>query len=202
MAILTLTPQEARRLSVAAQRLEAPRLDPTKADILDTIRQITCLQLDPINVVARTQLLVLFSRLGRYDPAGLEALLWDDKMLFEYLAHTASIVMAEDFPIFRPRMHQLKRSGGVWGERTYEWLEANKGFRQRLSAELAARGPLFADEFESRADVPWPHDNTWGGGKDIRIMLEMRWAGGLVTVRRRAGNGYGLKKQCGLMEHQ
>lgn len=202
MTLLTLTSQEARRLSVVAQRLEVPRPNPTKADILDTIRRVTCLQLDPINAVARTQLLVLFSRLGRYEPAGLEALLWDDKRLFEYLAHTASIVLAEDFPIFRPRMHHLKRSGGVWGERTYEWLVANKGFRERLSAELATRGPLFADEFESRADVPWPHDNTWGGGKDIRIMLDMLWARGFVTVTRRTGNGYGLKKQWGLMEHQ
>ena len=202
MTLLTLTPQEARRLSVVAQQLEAPRPNPTKADILDTIRRITCLQLDPINVVARTQLLVLFSRLGRYDPADLAALLWDDRALFEYLAHTASIVLAEDFPIFRPRMHQLKRSGGVWGERTHQWLVANEGYRKRLFAELAARGPLFADEFESEADVPWPHDNTWGGGRDIRIMLDMLWARGFVTVTRRLGNDYGLKKQWGLMEHQ
>ncbi len=47
------------------------------------IRRITCVQIDPINVVARTQLLVPFSRLGPYDPADLEALLWDDKALFE-----------------------------------------------------------------------------------------------------------------------
>src|SRR5690606_10374682 len=202
MSALTLSPKEARRLAVVAQRLEAPRPNPTKADILDTIRRITCLQLDPINVVARTQLLVLFSRLGRYDTADLAALLWDDRALFEYLAHTASIVLAEDFPIFRPRMHQLKRSGGVWGERTHQWLVANEGYRKRLFAELAARGPLFADEFESEADVPWPHDNTWGGGRDIRIMLDMLWARGFVTVTRRLGNDYGLKKQWGLMEHQ
>jgi len=202
MSALTLSPKEARRLAVVAQRLEAPRPNPTKADILTTIRRITCLQLDPINVVARTQLLVLFSRLGRYDPDGLAALLWDDKALFEYLAHTASIVLADDFPIFRPRMHQLQRSGGVWGRRTYEWLEANKGYRQRIFDELAARGPLFAEEFEAQADVSWPHDNSWGGGRDIRIMLDMLWARGFVTVTRRLGNDYGLKKQWGLMEHQ
>jgi uncharacterized protein YcaQ len=202
MVTLTLTAQEARRLAVAGQRLEDPQPNPAKADILDTIRQITCLQLDPINVVARTQLLVLFSRLGQYNPADLEELLWDDKVLFEYWAHAASIVLADDYPIFRPQMHQLKRSGGEWGRRTYEWLEANAGFRRRIFDELAARGPLYADEFESRADAPWPHDNRWGGGRDISIMLDMLWARGYVTVTRRTGNGFGLKKQWGLMEHQ
>ena len=60
-APLVLTPQEARRLAVIAQQLEAPRPNPTKADLLATIARITCLQIDPINVVARTQLLVPFS---------------------------------------------------------------------------------------------------------------------------------------------
>ena len=81
MALLTLTSTEARRLAIITQRLEAPSADPSKADILDTIRQITCLQLDPISVVARTQLLVLFSRLGNYDVADLESLLWEDLSL-------------------------------------------------------------------------------------------------------------------------
>ena len=202
MALLTLTPREARRLAVAAQRLEAPRPAPSKADILDTIRHITCLQLDPINVVARTQLLVLFSRLGRYDPADLETLLWDDKRLFEYWAHAASILPVEDFPIVRPQMTHHKPGNGVWSRRVREWLEANAGFRQAILDEMAARGPLFAEQIESQANVPWTYDNTWGGGKDIRIMLDLLWYRGYVTVTRRMGNGYGLKKQWGLMEHQ
>ncbi|MBP8950466.1 MAG: winged helix DNA-binding domain-containing protein [Candidatus Promineofilum sp.] len=103
-APLIFSSQEARRLAVIAQYLEAPRPNPTKADLLATIQRITCLQLDPINVVARTQLLVPFSRLGPYDPADLEALLWADRALFEYWAHAASIVLADDYPLFRPHM--------------------------------------------------------------------------------------------------
>ncbi len=202
MAAMTLTPQELRRLSIAAQRLEAPAPNPTKAEVLDTIRQITCLQLDPINVVARTQLLVLFSRLGLYDPADLETLLWDDKGLFEYWAHAASIVLAEDYPIFRPQMDAWKPSGGVWGQRYTEYIEANRPFRQRILDELVARGPLFGEEFECRPDVTWPYENSWGGGRDINILLEYLWFRGHVTVTRRQGNGYGLKKQWGLMAHQ
>jgi uncharacterized protein YcaQ len=202
MAPLTLSPPEARRLAIAAQQLEAPRPGPAKADILDTIRRITCLQIDPINVVARTQLLVLFSRLGSYDPADLESLLWDDKELFEYWAHAASIVLADDLAFFRPQMVHHEPGNGVWRQRAHEWWGANEHFRRRVLDEMAARGPLYAEEITAQADVPWPYDNTWGGGKDIGIMLDMMWWRGQVTVTRRLGNGYGLKKQWGLMEHQ
>jgi len=198
----TLSPQEARRLAVAAQQLEAPWPNPTKSDLLDMIRRITCVQIDPINVVARTQLLVPFSRLGPYDPADLETLLWDDKALFEYWAHAASIVLADDYPFFRPQMGERLPGNGVWQQRVHAWWAANAAFRQRLLDELARRGPLFTEEFESRADVAWNYDNRWGGSKDVNIVLDMLWFRGYVTVTRRAGNGYGLKKQWGLLEHQ
>ena len=199
MAQLTLTPTELRRLSIAAQCLEAPRPNPTKADVLDTIRRITCLQVDPINVVARTQLLVLFSRLGAYDPADLETLLWDDKALFEYWAHAASIIPADDFALFRP---QMQRYMAVGSERLLGWLETNEPFRQALLDELATRGPLYVEEIESRAVESWPYKGAWGGGSDVGIMLEVLWYRGQVSVTRRLGNGFGLKKQWGLMAHQ
>lgn len=201
-APLTLTKTEARRLAVMAQQLEAPLPGPTKDDILDTIRRITCLQIDPINAVARTQLLVLYSRLGQYDTADLDALLWDDRALFEYWAHAASILPVDDYAIVRPLMKRRDTGGGVWRQRVNEWLAANAGFQQRILDELATRGPLFAEEMTSEADVPWPHDNGWGGRNDLRIVLDMMWMRGAVTVTRRQGNGYGLKKQWGLMEHQ
>ena len=202
MVELVLTPQEGRRLAIVAQRLEAPQPAPTKADILDTIRQITCLQLDPINVVARTQLLVLFSRLGQYNVADLESLLWEDKALFEYWAHAASIVLADDFALFRPQMVHREPGKSLWRQRGHDFWAANEGFRGRILDELAGRGPLFADEITSQADVNWAYDNSWGGGKDIRIILDMMWGRGYVTVTGREGAGYGLKKQWGLMTHQ
>lgn len=201
-APLLLSPAIARRLAVIAQQLEAPPPNPTKADLLQTIARITCLQLDPINVVARSQLLVPFSRLGPYDPAHLEALLWEDRALFEYWAHAASIVLADDFAIFRPQMHEREVASGVWRQRVREWQAANHTFQQAILDELARRGPLFAEQIESRAAVPWPYANSWGSGSDVGIMLEILWLRGYVTITGRQGNGYGLKKQWGLMEHQ
>lgn len=199
MSLLSLSVQDVRRLAVASQRLETPSPNPTKADIVDTIRQITCLQIDPINVVARTQLLVLFSRLGRYSPAALDALLWEDKALFEYWAHAASIVLADDFAIFLPLIEQRRAPG--WDVRSEAWLEANTDFRRYILGEIAARGPLYTDEIEDRSQVG-VSKSRWNSGRAVGPMLDLLWMRGEVTVTRRAGDGYGTRKQWGLLEHQ
>lgn len=202
MTPLALTPSEARRLAVAAQRLETPPLAPGRADILDTIRQITCVQLDPINAVARSPLLVLFSRLGpRYTTADLEGLLWGDRALFEYWAHCASIVLTDDFPLFQRRMRRKDVGNSAWARRYRAWQDANEPFRQYILDEIALRGPLFADEIEDRAEVSWD-SSGWSRGRNVTTMIEGMWIEGELTVTRREGDGFGLRKQWGLLEHQ
>lgn len=71
---------------------------------LDTLRSLGCLQIDP--VVAPTQALVLWSRLGIYDPAQLDGLAWTRRALFLYWAHAASFVLTEDYPIHQLRMRR------------------------------------------------------------------------------------------------
>src|SRR5436305_12085510 len=94
----TISVETARRLAVVRQHLAGPRLPRPGAEaILDVVRDLGCLQLDPIAVVARSHLLVLAARLGPFDPKELERLLWHDRALFEYWAHRASIVLTEDF---------------------------------------------------------------------------------------------------------
>ena len=63
---------EARRIAVRAQLL-----DGTATNMLDTVRGLGYLQIDPISSVAPPQYLVLWSRLGAYDRAELDRLLWE-----------------------------------------------------------------------------------------------------------------------------
>ena len=79
----------ARRLAIVAQGLAGPRPRPDTEGIMDVIGRLGCLQLDPINIVARSHLLVLWSRLGSYDRGLLDFLLWQERRLFEYWAHAA-----------------------------------------------------------------------------------------------------------------
>src|SRR5579875_251255 len=98
---IPLSIEQARRIAVRAQLL-----DGSASDVLDTVRHLGYLQLDPTNRVARTQLLVLWSRLGTYDPATLDRLLWEDRSLFEWRAF---LYPMDGLPAIRSQMERIRR---------------------------------------------------------------------------------------------
>ena len=97
-----VTPEEARRIAVRAQLL-----DGSATTVLDTVRRLGFLQLDPIATVATPQHLVLWSRLGAYDIAELDRLLWDEKKLYEW---NAFIWPIESLPMVRGMMRRRRTS--------------------------------------------------------------------------------------------
>ncbi len=178
MTKLTLT--EARKLAVAGQLLDAPQ----PRSMFETIDWLGSLQMDPTSAVARSERLVLWSRLGNYDLDELERLRWESRELFDYWAH---IVPVSDYAIHRETMRRYPR--GPYGRSTYvhEWLAANAGFRRYVLRELRKRGPLRSRELEDRPDLPWK-TGGWNDGKSLGIMLELLWAGGKVGIAGRDGN--------------
>jgi uncharacterized protein YcaQ len=75
--VLELSPTDARRVAVRAQLLTADR--PT--DLVELVRHLTVLQIDPTSAVAPNADLVTWSRLGyAYDPAGLVAALEEHRL--------------------------------------------------------------------------------------------------------------------------
>jgi uncharacterized protein YcaQ len=179
----TLQPTLVRRLALTRQRLAGPRPAPDAAGILDTVRDIGCLQLDPTARVARTHLLVLWSRLGNYDPAHLDQLLWQDRSLFEFWAHAASIVLTDDYPLYyTAQMRDYPARGG----RVEQWMADNQVLQDYILAELAARGPLRSADFEDHAVVPWP-SSGWTNGRNVGRMIDFLWSQGRITVAGRKG---------------
>ncbi len=195
---LFISPVEARRLAIESQLLSRPPQRSDASSMLATIRQLGCLQIDPINVVARSPLLVLWSRLGDYAVSDLNHLMWDERLLFEYWAHAASIVLVEDFPIHQLQMINFSRGNGAWGKRVRAWMEINEPFRLYI-LERMQQGPLFAQEIEDRSVQPW-QSAGWTNTRNVSTMLGLMWEQGDITVTRREGNGFGLKKQWGLLE--
>src|SRR5438445_4547758 len=101
---MRLSQASARSLLLAAQGLHASPAEPArKEDVLAAIRRMGLLQIDTISVVARSPYLVLWSRLGDYEPRWLEELLAEG-VLFEYWAHAACFLPIEDYGIYRRRM--------------------------------------------------------------------------------------------------
>lgn len=196
---VVITTQEARRLAISSQLLDLSPLQPNADAMLALFRQLGCVQIDPINVVARSPLLVLWSRLGNFDPHLLDELMWDERLLFEYWAHAASIVMVEDYPIHQQQMVNFSRGDGAWAGRVRDWMDVNEPFRQHILSEFQQRGPLFAREIEDHSVEPW-QSSGWTNTRNVSTMLGLMWEQGDITVTRREGNGFGLKKQWGLLE--
>ena len=184
VAPLHLDLRTARRLSVQAQLLSSPQ----PRSIEEVVRGLGEVQMDPTSAVARTEHLVLWSRLGsRFRIADLERMLWDEHSLFEYWAH---IVHVDDYAIHRDSMRRFATSvPGEPGRRAYwrRWLEANASFRRYALGELRRRGPLRTRELEDRGVEGWRTGGWNDEGKNTAMMLEILWAQGKVMVAGRDG---------------
>ena len=129
--------------------MRAQLLDGSARTILDTVRRLGFLQIDPISTVAPPQQLVLWSRLGAYDVGELDRLLWVDRKLFEWNAYIWPI---ESLPLVRARMRAPPRQVRVGaarqrvpeGERGVPPLRAARARAPRPAARARARGPLGA----------------------------------------------------------
>jgi uncharacterized protein YcaQ len=168
---------QARRIAVRAQAL-----DGSADGVLETVRRLGFLQIDPISTVAPPQRLVLWSRLGRYDPAELDRLLWQERKLFEW---GAFIWPSEDFALIRARMHR-PRGQYKYEQRGAEFLRTNARFKRHLLRELEERGPLLSREIEADLMVSKdPHD--WWGSRKVTLMLELLQGRGVVAIVGRRG---------------
>src|SRR4051794_33120983 len=187
--MLQVTRAQVRRLAIRNQRLAGPlpRKRATPDDLLDTARAIRCLQLDPTAVVARNQALVLFSRHGAYDERHLHSIAYEQRHLFEYWAHEASLVLAEDLPLHRYEMRTWPRaSGSAWRKRVWAWYEGEHAFRAQILDRLRRDGPLRARDIEDTATVPW-ESTGWTHARNVARMLDLMWVKGLTGISRRDG---------------
>ena len=186
MQSINLTPTEARRLAIAAQRLDAPRPQAGKEGVLELFRQLNCLQIDPIRAVERTQLLVLWSRMGAFDPSLLDDL-QEERQIIEAWAHCASFILTEDYPLFRRWIGRAYTSSSAWTQRVRPWMKANAELQAHITERLRTGGPLPSTAFADLAVVPW-QSTGWTGGSTVSRMLDFLDRSGVVMSVGRRGN--------------
>ena len=153
-------------------------------------QRIGCLQLDPVSAVARSPLLVLFSRLDQVENTALDRAAYERRGLFEAWAHEASLVASADLPLHRWAMRSFLTAPSTRAARARAFLEANATFCDELVAELRERGPRRARELEDRSAEPWLH-GWWtdevSPRQTMARLLQMLWISGRVGVACRAG---------------
>jgi uncharacterized protein YcaQ len=168
---------QARRIAVRAQLL-----DGSATSVLETVRRLGFLQIDPISTIAPPQQLVLWSRLGPFDAAELDRLLWEERKLFESAAFIRPI---EDYPLLRARMLR-PRGKQLQEQRQEEFLKTNARFKRFVLKELEDRGPLLSRDIAADLMVSRdPHE--WWGSRKVALMLMILEAHGVVAVVGRRG---------------
>jgi uncharacterized protein YcaQ len=167
--------EEARRIAVRAQLL-----DGSATDLLSTVQRLGFLQLDPISSVAPPQHLVPWSRLGLYDRAELDRLIWEERQLVEW---NAFLWPVEDLPLLRARMRRRDRPQD---EYLISYLKENASFRRYVLRELDRRGPLLSREIEDHVSTR-REDHRWWGSRKMGLMLQVLNIRGEVAVVGRRG---------------
>ena len=168
---------EARRIAVRSQLL-----DGAAANVLDTVRRLGFLQIDPISSVAPPQYLVLWSRLGPYARAELDRLLWEEQKLVEWRAFIYPI---EDLPLLLAWMRRRGDTPG--GRRGNEFLQENRAFKRYVLRELRERGPLLSRDIETHTSRKGAERHEWWGARQMGLMLEVLASRGEVAVVGRRG---------------
>ncbi|QLT89162.1 winged helix-turn-helix domain-containing protein [Klebsiella grimontii] len=178
MPVLSLSLKDARHLHLAAQGLlKKPRRRARPEDILQTIRQMSLLQIDTINVVARSPYLVLFSRLGRYPQGWLDEALRAGELM-EYWAHEACFLPRSDFSLVRHRMLAPDNMGWKYHK---AWMTEHAAGIQELLAHIAENGPVRSADFEH----PRKGASGWWEWKPHKRHLEGLFTAGEVMVIER-----------------
>lgn len=174
MSVHQLSRQDARRIAVRAQLLAADR--PT--GLLEVVRHLTILQLDPTAAVAPSADLVAWSRLGSlYSPAELAAAL-DERVLVEY---QAMIRPAADMALYRAEMAQWAGS-----QKLLAWLHANDACRRDVLDRLRSSGRLPSRALPDTCEVAWG-STGWKNNRNLTQLLEVLSVRGEVATAGRQG---------------
>ena len=170
-----LTKKQARRIAVRAQLLEAQR--PT--DLVELVRQLTMLQIDPTAAIAPSADLVAWSRLGStYRPADLTRALETDRTLFEL---DAMVRHVDDLGLYLAAAEQFPDY-----ERSRVWFRDNDAFRKDILKLLRKSGPLASREIPDTCAVPWA-STGWTNNRNVTQMLEFMMMHGEIAISARVG---------------
>jgi uncharacterized protein YcaQ len=174
--MLTISPQTARRYVLGKQGLWPGRRWKGKKGTAQAIHGCEAVQLDPLNIFARSQDIVLHSRVLEYKPEYLYELAYQERQFFDYGGGLFMYPMSE-LPYFR--VHMERRSHE---KRVENFVLSNPELFEKVRAELRTRGPLGNRHLDGNR-VGW----NYRGRKDTSLVLFDMWLSGELMIHHREG---------------
>ena len=177
----SLSIRQARRLALAAQGLSGMRATrpASPASLRAALGRLGAVQIDSINVVARSHELVMAARAGAHDPAAFDRVVYGRRAGFEHWGHAASFLPVEAYRWFLPRMAEMRAGPHPWFRET---RAKHADWYPRVLERIRAEGPLPASAFREPDEArrgPWW---DWAPAKGV---LEDLFAQGELMVHDR-----------------
>ncbi|SDW15359.1 DNA glycosylase AlkZ-like family protein [Paenibacillus sp. CF384] len=148
--------------------------------VLEVIKQLECVQIDPVAAVRANQHLALAARIPGYEPRFLNELLSSNEV-FEYMANAACIIPMSDYPIFEPTRRRLR-------ENIQPRIDQIAAVVEQVLQRLEQEGPLSAKSFESSERVQGYWDNADGKTKATSHALNLLTDAAQIRIVGREGN--------------
>jgi uncharacterized protein YcaQ len=169
----------------------------TRDHILSVVRDLCYVQWDPIDAVAPSHIIALWSRIGNFQLSDLDNLLWEEKKLFLHQA-PAMIVLTEDYPLFYSLMRRypesLSRSWGGWKVRARKYL-AKHELRKRILNELK-NGPLRLNQFRDHVRTGRSADGWTSASNVSHMLFHLQMIGDVMIVGHEGNqNIWGLSEK-------
>lgn len=175
MQPIVLTNETHRRFVLGRQGLWPGRRW-SGPDGLDTaLHAIVAVQMDPLNVTARAHQIALWGRVDAYDPADLDALMYDEHRFFDYGGNLRIRPMA-DLPAWRVHMER-RRDESRWAE----FRREHGPLIRKVLRAFDQGGPLGNRDFTGEAAA------HYRGGKQTTVALYYLWLTGDLMIHHRDG---------------
>lgn len=177
MTPITISRQTARRFVLGKQGLWPGRRWKGKKGTAEAIRTCEAVQLDPLNIFARSQDIVLHSRVLDYKPGYLYDVAYKERQFFDYGSWLAMYPMS-DLPYFRFHMEQRVRDSYV-----KHFVPEHQVVLDEVRAQLKRRGPLGNRDFNGkRLEL-----QSYRGRKESSVALFDMWLSGELMIHHREG---------------
>jgi hypothetical protein len=174
-----------RTLALHAQGLTHPDqqpVPPTPDAIQQTVERLGCIQIDTLQVVQRSHYLVLWSRLGTYDPADFERMAFEPgkRSLFEGWQRCASYIPLKDFRYQLLRYQRMQDSTASGYQR---WLasEQNRILAAQVLERIQQEGGLRSADFKDGEK----RGGSWWNWKPAKMALEYQFDSGRLMIDKR-----------------